>query len=99
MGENETRISDKIDEVTMFSTWFSSCLQDFLSTSSVDDDDDDDDEEEEEVEEEEEDSVQPLQGLSGPKWLLFTVFGGKWLLFTVFGGKWLLFTVFGGKWR
>ena len=42
-------------------------------------------------------SVQPLQGLSGPKWLLFTVFGGKWLLFTVFGGKWLLFTVFCSK--
>ena len=32
-------------------------------------------------------SVQPLQSLSGPKWLLFTVFGGKWLLFTVFGWK------------
>ena len=32
-------------------------------------------------------SVQPLQGLLGPKWLLFTVFGGKWLLFTVFGWK------------
>ena len=31
--------------------------------------------------------VQPLQGLSGTKWLLFMVFGGKWLLFTVFGGK------------
>ena len=39
-------------------------------------------------------SVQPLQGLSGTKWLLFTVFGGKWLLFTVFERKWLLFTLF-----
>ena len=39
-------------------------------------------------------SVQPLQGLSGTKRLLFTVFGGKWLFFTSFGGKWLLFTVF-----
>ena len=39
-------------------------------------------------------SVQPLQGLSGTKWLLFTVFGGKWLFFTSFGGKCLLFTVF-----
>ena len=41
MGENETRISDKIDEVVMFSTWFSSCLQDFLSTSSDESDNDD----------------------------------------------------------
>ena len=39
-------------------------------------------------------SVQPLQGLSGTKWLLFTVFGDKWLLFTAFEGKWLLFWVF-----
>ena len=64
MGENETRISDKIDEVSMFSTWLSSwCLKDNPSRSSDDEEEEVEEEEEEDKEEKEEEEEKEKEDL------------------------------------